>query len=228
MSENEEYNECDCYPEIHCCSCVRLGDKAPNFEAITTRGKIEFSEFNKGSWVVLFSHPADFTPVCTTEFSAFAMKQDEFAKRNVKLLGLSIDSVYSHIAWVKDIENTFEVKINFPVIADLSAEVASLYNMIHPPVSDVHAIRCVYIIDPKGVIRFVVNYPLGVGRNIGEIIRTIDAIQLVDKEGIATPANWDIGEEVIIPPPLTMQESEQREHEKHDTCHNWYLCKKKL
>lgn len=219
-NEFEEYDVCTCSP--------KLGEQAPDFEATTTHGAIKLSEFNKGSWVLLFSHPADFTPVCTTEFSAFAQRQEEFDKRNVKLLGLSVDSVYSHIAWVRDIEKTFEVKIKFPVIADLSQEVANLYGMIHPAISEVMAVRTIIIIDPNGVIRFTVSYPTSVGRNIDELIRIIDALQVVDKEGVATPANWKQGDSVIVPPPHTTEEAEARLHEEHEECHNWFLCKRKV
>jgi len=213
---------------VEVCNCPRLGELAPDFEAETNQGKIKFSEYNKGSWVILFSHPADFTPVCTTEFSGFAQKQEEFEKRNVKLLGLSIDSVYSHIAWIKQIEELFEVKINFPVIADLGFEVSYLYNMIHPAISEVHAVRAVYIIDPEGILRASITFPMGVGRNIDEIIRMIDAMQLVDKEKIATPANWKSGDDVIIPPPQTSQEADKNGHAGHGECKSWYLCKKKV
>jgi len=222
--------ECNCNnhdKNSQTCNCPRLGEFAPDFEAETTHGKIKFSEFNNGHWVILFSHPADFTPVCTTEFIGFAQKQQEFEKRNVKLLGLSIDSVYSHIAWIRQIEEDFELKINFPVIADLRFEVSSLYNMVHPAISNTHAIRTVYIIDPEGVLKMFIAYPSSVGRNIDEIIRIVDALQIVDKKGVATPANWKPGENVIIPPPKTKDEAEKRVHEKHEECKSWYLCKEK-
>ena len=209
------------------CTCLRLGEPAPDFEAETTHGKIKFSEFNKGHWVILFSHPADFTPVCTTEFIGFAQKQEEFEKRNVKLLGLSIDSVYSHIEWVRQIEENFELKIDFPVIADLGFDVSHLYNMIHPAISTTHAIRTVYIIDPEGILKMSIAYPSSVGRNIDEIIRTVDALKLVDEKKVATPANWKPGENVIVPPPKTSEDAEKRVHEKHEECSSWYLCKTK-
>jgi len=218
-------NNQDKMPEI--CNCLRLGEFAPDFEAETTHGKIKFSEFNKGHWVILFSHPADFTPVCTTEFIGFAQKQQEFEKRNVKLLGLSIDSVYSHIEWVRQIEENFELKINFPVIADLRYKVSGLFNMVHPAISEDHAIRTVYIIDPQGILRTYIAYPSSVGRNIDEIIRIIDALQLVDEKKVATPANWKPGENVIVPPPRTTEDMQQRLHEKHEECSSWYLCKTK-
>lgn len=221
----DNYDEFEETIEIY--NCPKLGEPAPDFEAVTTHGDIKFSEYNQGHWVILFSHPADFTPVCTTEFVGFAEKQDEFDRRNTKLMGLSIDSVYSHIAWIREIEKSFEVKIKFPVIADLSMEIAHMYGMIHPALSEVHAVRTVFIIDPKGMIRFMISYPQSVGRNIDEIIRILDALQLVDKENIATPANWKPGENVIIPPPKTAEEAEKRTHEKHEECVDWFLCKRK-
>ncbi|OGI03004.1 MAG: peroxiredoxin [Candidatus Melainabacteria bacterium GWF2_37_15] len=224
MTQN--YQDYQDYEEvIEVCACPRLHEPAPDFEADTNQGHIKFSEYNKGSWVILFSHPADFTPVCTTEFIGFAQKQEEFEKRNVKLLGLSIDSVYSHIAWIKQIEEDFETEIKFPVIADLGMEVAHLYNMIHPAVSDVHAIRSIYIIDPKGILRGYQVFPMSVGRNVDEIIRMIDAMQIVDEKQVATPANWKPGENVIIPPPKTQEEARKRVHEKHAECKSWFLCK---
>lgn len=223
MTENTEY-----YEEFEVCCCPKMGEQVPDFEATTTHGPVKLSEFNKGSWVILFSHPADFTPVCTTEFTAFAEKYDEFAKRNVKLLGLSIDSVYSHIAWVRDIEQKFDIKVKFPVIADLSQEVANMYGMIHPAISDVLAVRSIFLIDPEGILRFSVSYPLSVGRNIDEILRIVDAVQLTEKEGVATPVNWLPGQNVIVPPPHTMEEAAAREHEGHEECTDWYLCKKKV
>jgi peroxiredoxin (alkyl hydroperoxide reductase subunit C) len=223
--------ECECNNHNHefleICTCPRLGEPAPDFEADTTHGRIKFSEFNEGHWVILFSHPADFTPVCTTEFIGFAQKQQEFEKRNVRLLGLSIDSVYSHIAWIRQIEENFELKIDFPVIADLGYDVAHLYAMIHPAISEVHAIRTVYIVDPEGILRMSIAYPSSVGRNIDELIRIIDALQLVAEKGVATPANWKPGDNVVIPPPKTTEDAEQRLHEEHEECTDWYLCKEK-
>jgi peroxiredoxin (alkyl hydroperoxide reductase subunit C) len=221
--------ECNEYEEtIEVCCCPRLGEPAPDFEADTTQGKIKLSEYNKDNWVVLFSHPADFTPVCTTEFAAFADKQDEFSRRNVKLLGLSIDSIYSHIAWVRNIQENFNVKIKFPIIADLLMDVANRYGMIHTAISEVHAVRSVFIIDPKGNLRMMMTYPATVGRNIDEVIRIIDALQLVDKENVATPANWKPGENVIIPPPLTVEQAEKITPEKQEECIDWFLCKRKI
>lgn len=218
-------NICQDYEEIiEVCNCPRLEEPAPDFEADTNQGKIKLSDY-KGSWVILFSHPADFTPVCTTEFIGFAQNQEEFDKRNVKLIGLSIDSVYSHIAWLRQIEEDFDVKINFPVIADLGMEVSSLYNMIQPAASEVHAVRTIYIIDPNGILKGSIMFPLGVGRNIKEIIRLIDALQTVEEKGVATPEGWQPGDEVIIPPPGTSEAAAQRVQEKQGQCKDWYFCK---
>ncbi|MCD6504644.1 peroxiredoxin [Candidatus Bathyarchaeota archaeon] len=205
---------------------LRLGETAPDFEAITTHGKIRLSDF-KGKWVILFSHPADFTPVCTTEFVAFAQIHEELVKRNVKLIGLSIDSVFSHIAWVRKIKEKFGITIPFPVIADLDMKVASLYGMIHPGESTTSAVRCVFVIDPEMKLRAMIYYPLNVGRNMQEILRLIDALQTADKHKVATPANWKPGEKVIVPPPNTQEAAEKRLQEGYD-CVDWFLCKKSL
>src|SRR5512135_3345844 len=182
----------------------RLGAQAPAFQAETTHGTIRLEDF-RGSWLILFSHPADFTPVCTTEFIAFAEIAPELRKRNVELLGLSIDSTYSHIAWVRNIEQHFGVKIPFPVIADLNKEVASLYGMIMPGESKTETSRCVFIIDPKGILRAMIYYPMALGRNMQEILRVIDGLQTADQHGVAVPANWKKGDKVIVPAPNTME-----------------------
>jgi len=205
---------------------LRLNEPVPDFEAVTTHGKIKLSDF-KGKWVVLFSHPADFTPVCTTEFAAFAKIYDELVKRNVQLIGLSIDSVYSHIAWVRTIKEKLGVEIPFPVIADLDMKVAHLFGMIHPAASTTATVRCVFLIDPEMTLRAMIYYPLNVGRNMQEILRLIDCLQTADKYRIALPANWRPGEEVIVPPPLTQDAAEKRMQEGY-ACTDWFLCKKKL
>ena len=202
----------------------RLGTPAPNFQAETTHGTIRLEDF-KGSWLILFSHPADFTPVCTTEFIAFAQIAPELRKRNVELMGLSIDSTYSHIAWVRNIEEKFGVKIPFPVIADLNKEVASLYGMIMPGESKTETSRCVFVIDPNGVLRAMIYYPLTTGRNMDEILRLIDALQTTDKHGVATPANWRPGDKVIIPPPKTTEAAEERLKAGYE-CTDWYFSRK--
>ncbi len=204
----------------------RLGWPAPNFEAETTHGTLRLDDF-RGSWVILFSHPADFTPVCTTEFVAFAQIAPELKKRNVELLGLSIDSTYSHIAWVRNIEEKFGVKITFPIIADLDKKVAMLYGMIMPGESKTETSRCVFVIDDKGILRAMIYYPLTTGRNTDEILRLIDALQTTDKHGVATPANWRPGDKVIVPPPKTTDDAEERLKEGYE-CKDWYFCMKSL
>ncbi|HOQ67881.1 MAG TPA: peroxiredoxin [Candidatus Atribacteria bacterium] len=204
----------------------RVGEVAPSFEAVTTHGTLRLEDF-KGSWLVLFSHPADFTPVCTTEFIAFSQAYPEFQKRGAELLGLSVDSVSSHIAWARNIQEKTGVKVPFPIIADLSKEVSIKYGMIHPGESKTETIRCVFIIDPNQVIRAILYYPLTTGRNISEILRIIDALQTTDKHGVATPANWQPGEKVIVPAPTTLEEAEERLKEEYE-CVDWYLCKKSI
>lgn len=204
----------------------RLGEKAPEFEAVTTQGKLKLSDF-RGSWLIMFSHPADFTPVCTTEFIAFAKIYDELQKRNVQLLGLSVDSVTSHIAWIRNIEEKFGVKIPFPVIADLDKKVSQLYGMIMPGESKTETTRCVFVIDPNGIVRAMIYYPLTTGRNTDEILRLIDALQTTDEHHVATPANWRPGDDVIVPPPNTQEAAEERLKQGYE-CKDWYFCKKKL
>lgn len=204
-----------------------LGEPAPAFEAVTTQGTIRLEDF-KGRWLILFSHPADFTPVCTTEFIGFAEIYDELQKREVDLLGLSIDSVYSHIAWVRNIEEKAGVKIPFPVIADLDRKVATLYGMVHPGQSKTETSRCVFIIDPNQIVRAMIYYPLTTGRNMQEILRLIDALQTSDKHKVATPANWTPGQPVIIPPPTTTEMAEERVATPGVECLDWYFCRKKL
>jgi peroxiredoxin (alkyl hydroperoxide reductase subunit C) len=207
---------------------VELNGPAPDFEANTTHGKLKLSEWEKDKWVILFSHPADFTPVCTTEFVEFAKRHDDLQKKGVALIGNSIDSVYSHIAWVRNIEQHFGVKIKFPVIADLDQKVARLYGMLHEPASLTATVRCVYFIDPKRVVRAMVYYPLNVGRNFDEIARVIDALQTADKNGVACPANWKPGDDVIVPAPVTQKAAEERAGDKSLQVTDWYLSKKKL
>ncbi len=204
----------------------RLGGPAPAFEAETTHGTLRLEDF-RGSWVILFSHPADFTPVCTTEFIAFARLAPELKKRKVELLGLSIDSTFSHIAWVRNIEQHFGVKIPFPIIADLNKEVASRYGMLMPGESKTETSRCVFVIDPAGIVRALIYYPLTTGRNMEEILRLIDALQTTDAHGVATPANWRPGDKVIVPPPRTTDEAEARLRTEHE-CTDWYFCQKKV
>jgi len=206
----------------------RLGSPAPSFEAVTTHGVLKLEDY-RGSWLILFSHPADFTPVCTTEFIGFAKLYPELKKRNVELLGLSIDSVYSHIAWVRNIEQNFSVKIPFPVIADLNKDVASAFGMLMPGESKTETSRCVFVIDPDGIVRAMIYYPLSTGRNMDEMLRLVDALQAADKHKIATPANWKPGDKVIVPPPTTQEMAEERVGKKNGyECTDWYFCKKAL
>ncbi len=204
----------------------RLNEPAPAFQAVTTHGVIRLSDY-EGSWLILFSHPADFTPVCTTEFIAFAEIYPELQKRGVELLGLSIDSVYSHIAWVRNIEEKTGVKIPFPIIADLNKEVATLYGMIMPGESKTETSRCVFVIDPKGILRAMIYYPLTTGRNMQEILRLIDALQTSDAHKVATPANWKPGDKVIVPAPNTVEMAEERVKAGYE-CVDWYLCRRSL
>ncbi len=210
----------------------RINDPAPDFTAISTHGEITLSQFTKaGKWVLLFSHPADFTPVCTTEFIEFSRLAPEFEKRNIQLVGLSVDSIYSHLGWEQNIEKNFGQKIPFPVIADRNMAVALLYGLIHPGASDTATVRAVFVIDPKGMVRALIYYPLQTGRNSEEILRLIDALQAVDKNAIATPVNWRPGEEVIVPPPVNEAGLRERlemgkKGEVNQT--DWYFSKKKI
>jgi len=204
----------------------RLGEPAPVFEAVTTQGVLKLEDY-KGNWLILFSHPADFTPVCTTEFIAFAEIYPELQKRGVELLGLSVDSTSSHISWVRNVEEKTGIKIPFPIIADLNKEVSLLYGMIHPGQSKTETVRCVFIIDPAQIIRTILYYPLTTGRNMAEILRIIDCLQTTDEHRVATPANWQPGEKVIIPQPNTQEGAEERMKQDYE-CVDWYLCKKKL
>lgn len=205
----------------------RLGSPAPSFEAVTTHGTLRLEDY-KGSWLILFSHPADFTPVCTTEFMGFAEIYPELQKMNTQLLGLSIDSVYSHIAWARNIEEKMGVKITFPIIADLDMKVAKTFGMIHEGESNTETSRAVFIIDDKQILRAMIYYPLSTGRNMQEILRTVQALQTTDKHGVATPANWKPGDKVIVPPPKTQEMAEERVSDKNIECTDWYFCKKSL
>ncbi|ACZ62558.1 peroxiredoxin [Dehalococcoides mccartyi] len=204
----------------------RIGDIAPPFEALTTHGVLKLEDF-KGQWLIIFSHPADFTPVCTTEFIAFSEIYPELKKREVELLGLSVDSNSSHIAWVRNIEEKTGVKIPFPIIADLNKEVSFAYGMIHPGQSKTETVRCVFILDPGQKIRLIMYYPMNVGRNMREILRVIDALQTADENKVALPANWHPGEKVVVPPPFTQEMAEERMGQGYE-CIDWYLCKKNL
>ena len=204
----------------------RLNERAPEFKAVTTDGVKTLDDY-KGKWLVLFSHPADFTPVCTTEFMAFANRAEDFSKINTELLGLSIDSHYSHLAWMRNIKEKFGVEIPFPIIADLDMKVATAYGMVHPSAADTSAVRATFIIDDKGILRAMVYYPMSNGRSIDEFVRLVTALQTSDANGVATPEGWQPGDKVIVPPPATAQAAEARMQEGHE-CVDWYFCKKQL
>ncbi|MFB3776206.1 MAG: peroxiredoxin [Bryobacteraceae bacterium] len=213
-----------------------IGEPAPSFTAETTQGPIQFPEDYKGKWVILFSHPADFTPVCTTEFMTFASMQDEFKKLNCELVGLSIDSTFSHIAWLRTIKekvqfrNMKDVEVTFPVISDLTMEVSRRYGMLQPSASNTQAVRAVFFIDPKGTVRAILYYPLSNGRNFQELKRLLIAMQTSDAHQVATPADWQPGEEVIVPPPGSCGAAKERVTGKDPAvrCVDWFLCFKKL
>ncbi len=204
-----------------------IGDMAPDFHANTTYGPIQFSEYNKGSWVILFSHPADFTPVCTTEMSGFAIRHDEFRELNTKLLGLSIDSIHSHMAWVHNVKTKTGVMLDFPIIADIDMKVSKLYGMLQPNESETAAVRAVFFIDPTGKVRLIMYYPLNVGRNMNEIIRVLKALQLSDEHKVAMPLDWQPGDKVIVPPPKTVKDMEERERSDYEMV-DFYLARKSI
>ena len=205
----------------------RIGDDAPDFTAITTHGEITFSDWQEDNWVILFSHPADFTPVCTTELTEFASRNAEFSDRGIKLIGLSIDSIHSHVAWVQNINEIMGTKIPYPLIAALDMKVANKYGLIHPGESSTATVRAVFIIDPNRKIRALIYYPLANGRNVDEIVRLIDSLQTTDSNSCATPVNWNVGEKVIVPPPKTEAEVEDRLNSDHEKL-SFYLMKRDL
>lgn len=204
----------------------RLNERAPEFNAKTTFGEKKLSDY-EGKWLILFSHPADFTPVCTTEFIGFAKAADTFKSMNCELLGLSIDSLFSHLAWVRNIEEKFGQKITFPIIEDIKMEVASAYGMVHPGAADTQAVRATFFIDPKGILRAMVYYPMSNGRSINEFVRLLQAMQTSDKNSVATPEGWTPGCDVIVPPPKTSEAADKRASEGYNTV-DWYYSTKKL
>jgi len=213
----------------------RIGEKAPEFKAVTTQGEIEFPKQYKGSWVILFSHPADFTPVCTSEFMTFATLEKKFNEANCKLVGVSVDGLYSHIAWLRSIKEKInyngmkDVEVTFPLIEDITMEVATKYGMIQPGESNTKAVRAVFVIDPKGIIRTIIYYPLSLGRNFDELYRVLIALQTADAFSIATPADWRPGDDVIVPTAGSCGVAKDRMSGKEDmTCHDWFFCTKKL
>ncbi|MCX7832978.1 MAG: peroxiredoxin [Ignavibacteria bacterium] len=216
-------------------SMPRIGDPAPEFTAETTQGTIHFPNDYKGSWVILFSHPADFTPVCTTEFMTFATMEEKFAKANCKLVGLSVDSLYSHIAWLRTIKEKIEfkgmkdVEVKFPLIEDITMTVAKKYGMIQPGESSTKAVRAVFFIDPKGTIRTIIYYPLSLGRNFDELYRVLIALQTADAFSVATPADWRPGDDVIVPPAGSCGVAKERmEGKENIKCYDWFFCTKEL
>jgi len=217
-------------------SMPRIGDKAPSFKAVTTQGEINFPEQFAGSWVILFSHPADFTPVCTSEFMTFASMEDKFSELNCKLVGLSVDGLYSHIAWLRTIKDKIEykgmknVEVKFPLIEDITMEVAKMYGMMQPGESSTKAVRAVFVIDPKGIIRTIIYYPLSMGRNFDELLRVLQALQTADAFGVATPADWRPGDDVIVPTAGSCGVAKERMDGKEAgvTCHDWFFCTKKI
>ncbi len=216
-------------------SMPRIGEKAPEFKAVTTQGEINFPSQFEGSWVILFSHPADFTPVCTSEFMTFATLEDKFAELNCKLVGLSVDGLYSHIAWLRTIKEKIEykgmkdVEVKFPLIEDITMEVAKKYGMIQPGESSTKAVRAVFVIDPKGIIRTIIYYPLSLGRNFDELLRVLQALQTADAFSIATPADWRPGDAVIVPPAGSCGTAKDRMEGKEDMkCYDWFFCTKEI
>ena len=216
-------------------SMPRIGDKAPSFKAVTTQGEINFPEQYSGRWVILFSHPADFTPVCTSEFITFASLEAQFKNANCDLVGLSIDGLYSHIAWLRTIKEKIEykgmknVEVRFPLIEDITMEVAKKYGMVMPGESSTKAVRAVFIVDPKGIIRTIIYYPLSLGRNFDELYRAVIALQTADAFSIATPADWRPGDDVIVPPAGSCGVAKDRMEGKGDIkCYDWFFCTKKL
>jgi peroxiredoxin (alkyl hydroperoxide reductase subunit C) len=222
--------------QVQVTSMPRIGDKAPEFKAKTTQGNIHYPSDYKGSWSILFSHPADFTPVCTTEFMTFATQEEKFAKANCKLVGLSVDGLYSHIAWLRRIQETMEFKdmknvdVKFPLIEDITMDVAKLYGMIQPNEDTTKAVRAVFFVDPNGIIRTIIYYPLSIGRNFDELYRVLVALQTTDAFDCATPADWRPGDDVIVPPAGSCGVAADRMGGKEEgvECVDWFFCTKKI
>jgi len=220
----------------HVTSMPRIGDPAPAFCAVTTQGEINFPTDYSGKWVILFSHPADFTPVCTSEFITFASMQDQFAAYNTELVGLSVDGLASHIAWLRTIKDKIsfrdmhDVEVTFPLIEDVSMEIAQKYGMIMPGEDSTKAVRAVFVIDPKGVIRAIIYYPLSLGRNFGELLRVVKALQTADHFGVATPADWQPGDRVIVPTASTYATAQQLMEGRVEgvECEDWFFCTKQI
>ena len=209
-------------------SMPRIGDIAPDFKAVTTKGNIQLSDFAKDKWIVMFSHPADFTPVCTTELSGFATRKSEFDALNTELLGLSIDSIHAHLGWVQNVRENTGVYFDFPIIADIDMKVAKLYGMLQPNESETAAVRAVFFIDPNKKIRLIMYYPLNVGRNMNEILRVLEAMQISDEHKVAMPLDWKKGDKVIVGSPKTLDELNERLADDSLEKMDWYLAKKSL
>lgn len=205
----------------------RIGDQAANFQATTTHGPLDFHEWKKNAWAILFSHPADFTPVCSTELTEFAKEKSYFDSKNTKLIALSIDSIHSHLAWIENLKSIFNIELPFPIIADSKAIVAEQYGMIHPHESQTVTVRTLFVIDPHHKIRATIYYPLNIGRNTAEVKRLLTALQTSDKNQIACPVNWQEGDKVIIPPPKNMAEVKERQAASYERL-DFYLCKKSI
>lgn len=215
-------------------SMPRIGDPAPEFKAVTTQGEINFPADYKGKWSILFSHPADFTPVCTSEFMTFAHQEKQFNDAGCELIGLSIDGLYSHIAWLRTIKEKIEYKgmkdieITFPLIEDIKMDIAKKYGMIQPNEDSTKAVRAVFFVDPKGIIRTIIYYPLSLGRNFDELYRVLIALKTADEFGIATPADWRPGDDVIISPAGSCGKAKERMEDSEIDCKDWFFCTKKL
>ncbi|MBI3209372.1 MAG: peroxiredoxin [Candidatus Solibacter usitatus] len=210
-------------------SLPKIGDPAPDFTAITTQAAaMKFSDWQGEDWVVLFSHPADFTPVCTTELTDFARRSEEFRAQKTKLIGISVDSIHSHLAWLQNMKEKMGVEIPYPLIADIDMKVSQAYGMIHPGASATATVRAVFIIDPKRIVRALVYYPMNAGRNIDEIMRLVQALQTADSQSCATPANWRPGDKVVVPPPKTVDDIKERLSHKEYEVKDFYLSMKEL
>ncbi|GAA0433395.1 peroxiredoxin [Virgibacillus salarius] len=219
MEQQEHYVEVNGLP--------RIGEQAPDFQAKTTQGDISLRDY-QGKWVVLFSHPSDFTPVCTSEFVAFQEVYQQLRALDTELIGLSVDSVSSHIAWLRNIEANFQTTIEFPIIADLDQKVATKYGMIMPESTGTETSRAVFVIDEKQTIRALIYYPLTTGRNMNEIVRLVEALRTTDEYGVSTPANWQSGDKALVKPPQTKQEANERMNDQDYDCVDWYYCQKEM
>lgn len=231
-----EDKKCECGCGSECARMPMIGDKAPEFKAVTTQGDINFPSDYKGSWVILFSHPADFTPVCTSEFMTFATMEEKFSKANCKLVGLSVDGLHSHIAWLRTIKEKIEykgmkdVEVKFPLIEDLKMEVAKKYGMMQNDANTTNAVRAVFFIDPEGTIRTIIYYPQSLGRNFEEIYRILVGLQTADKYSVAMPADWQPGDDVIVPPAGScgVAKDRMKGEEAGMKCYDWFFCTKEL